>query len=108
MIAATHSTWADPFFAENQDIRVNRLSTWEYEFKSITIGSSYSWDFGDGHAAIDGYEVTHSYSTPGTLTVKVSVQTESGPHNGQITLNLPNGAKGAPPEEEEDVPKKAA
>jgi PKD repeat protein len=88
MIAVTHSSWADPFFAVNDDIYVNRLSTWEYEFKSVTLGTDYSWDFGDGTELDNGYEVLHTYSAPGEVTIRVIVQTESGQHNGEITITV--------------------
>ena len=104
MIAVTHSTWADPFFAANDDIYVNRLSTWEYEFKSVTLGMGYDWDFGDGHQLLDnGFEVTHIYSAPGEVTIKVTVQTDSGPHDGEITITIDGVAPFEAPEPEEDL-----
>ncbi len=37
---------------------------------------SYQWDFGDGTSGT-GVETTHQYSSPGTYTVKLTIQTDS-------------------------------
>jgi PKD repeat protein len=40
--------------------------------------AGYSWDFGDGSAAGNGESPNHTYTTPGTYTVKLTVTDDSG------------------------------
>ena len=50
---------------------VNSLLTFTFTGKgSIT---SYNWDFGDGSISTQGPTTTHSYSNPGTYTVRLTV-----------------------------------
>jgi gliding motility-associated-like protein len=42
------------------------------------IGTAYSWNFGDGSAALSGTPVTHTFVTPGTYNVTLTVTTAAG------------------------------
>ena len=47
---------------------------------------TYSWDFGDGSAASTQQNPTHSYTTAGTYTAKVTVSDGKG---GTATKSFP-------------------
>ena len=91
-------TWGQPFYAQTDDLVVNLLGTLLVEVKSLNTvdiqggDSAYHWDFGDGTPdVIDGFEVTHRYSTPGEKVITVQVSTTHGLVTNSITINLPDG-----------------
>jgi PKD repeat protein len=58
--------------------------------------TSYSWDFGDGHSA-SGVQAVHSYSSPGTYTVRLTVRDSQGRSgSAQRSINI-SGAWSPPP-----------
>jgi PKD repeat protein len=58
-------------FTVSGTFEVNSLLTFTFTGKgSIT---SYNWDFGDGSTSTQGPTTTHSYSNPGTYTVRLTV-----------------------------------
>jgi hypothetical protein len=88
-------TWGQEFFAESASIIVNLLGPMDLEFKSKMLGPEvadeadpYEWDFGDGTHVVNGFEVRHVYATPGTFTVKMTVDTTEGPVEDQIEITL--------------------
>jgi len=52
-----------------------------------TDGDSYSWDFGDGETSID-LSPTHSFSTPGSFTVKLTAFSKNGKKTSTATLSI--------------------
>ena len=54
--------------------------------------TSVLWTFGDGETSSAGLIVSHTYATPGTYTVKLTVTTASGPgsitRSNYITVNV--------------------
>jgi PKD repeat protein len=61
---------------------------------------AWSWDFGDGNSSIV-QDPQHSYPTPGSYTVSLTVATDSGNLNrvkaGYITVTQPGGPPPPPP-----------
>ncbi|MDQ3046626.1 MAG: PKD domain-containing protein, partial [Bacteroidota bacterium] len=51
------------------------------------IGTSYSWNFGDGSSPATGSSVIHTYTTPGTYDVTLTVTTALGCTSTITSLN---------------------
>ena len=65
---------------------------WMIEVKSTRVASSFGWDFGDATPIlVNGFEVTHTYSAPGAVTIKVTAHTEGGDEQDEISFTLPDG-----------------
>lgn len=103
-VVAVHGphTWGQPFFAESDMIIVNLLGPLDLEFKSknvpdlASVEDPYEWDLGDGTQIVNGFEVTHTFSDPGTFVVTLTVQTTDGPVTDQIEITLDgNGHRAA-------------
>lgn len=90
MVAAMGpATWGTPFYAQTEEIAVNLLAELEFEFKSLVKGVEYEWDFGDTSPPyLNGYEVTHRFTSPGVFTIKVSVDNKPP---DEITITIPGG-----------------
>lgn len=56
-------------------------------FISTSTGSptGYEWNFGDGNTSMNAGTAAHTYSTPGTYTVKLKVTNASGSNTKTIT-----------------------
>ena len=57
------------------------LGTMVVNFSNTSSGASpvsYSWDFGDGSPLSNAVNPSHTYATPGTYTVCLSIQSASG------------------------------
>lgn len=54
-------------------------------------GNNYNWDFGDGNISTQSY-VNHSYASPGTYTITVSVNTSCGLQTITRPVVIMNGA----------------
>jgi PKD domain len=95
MVAVVFAPTAAAFLAQNDDLIVNLLGTLEVEVKSLfredlASDDPYTWDFGDGTPQrVDGYEVTHTYASPGVKTITVSIDTTEGIKTHSITFTLP-------------------
>lgn len=112
-------TWGQPFFAQTDVLVVNLLGPNHVEVKSLVRSdvqgsdSEYEWDFGDATPhVVNGYEVTHTYSSPGQKVITVKISTTTGLVTKSITINLPTGVPlgellQAPHEIEEDQDKAA-
>ena len=117
-IVAVHGphTWGQPFFAESDNILVNLLGPYEFEFKSNFDGTiaptedPFEWDFGDGTQVVNGFEVRHVFATPGTFVVQLTIDTAEGPVVDQVEITLgPDGnGLGADEEPEEETTPEAA
>ena len=87
------------------EVVVYPMPTANFNFTSVCVGNTtsfnststinpsgqqinlYSWDFGDGQSGI-GQNVTHTYQTPGTYSVTLTVST-GGHCTDQITKSVP-------------------
>ena len=61
----------------------------EVEFEANVRGAepiTYSWDMGDGSAPHTGRETTHTFSEPGTYTVRLTARNADGETNRTITI----------------------
>ncbi|MGB3801850.1 MAG: PKD domain-containing protein, partial [Lewinella sp.] len=57
----------------------------QVDLKNLTeSGSYYSWDFGDGNTAVGAEPRTHTYTTPGTYEITLTVRDESGCSNDAV------------------------
>jgi PKD repeat protein len=98
---------AQPFYAANDELVVNLLGPLELEVKSLLREGvqgehPYTWDFGDGSPEqADGYEMTHTYGTPGRKTVRVKINTDEGVKTASITFDL--GDETVPPTEDVEL-----
>jgi PKD domain len=117
-IVAVHGphTWGQPFFAESDNILVNLLGPYEFEFKSKFAGTlaptedPFEWDFGDGTQVVNGFEVRHTFATPGTFVVQLTIDTAQGPVVDQVEITLGsdgNGLRADEGPEEETTPEAA-
>ncbi len=52
--------------------------TVKFTDKSIGVPTAWKWSFGDGSALVTEYNPTHTYSKPGTYTVKETVSNDAG------------------------------
>jgi PKD repeat protein len=57
---------------------------------------SYEWDFGDGTRPVQGRLAEHEYSTPGTYTVRLRVQGESGQRYETVETLVVERARNTP------------
>jgi hypothetical protein len=97
-VIAVHGphTWGQPFFAQTEDLAINVLGPQELEVKFLGYSTGgdtdYVWDFGDNSpTVINGFEVRHTYTSPGPITIRVTVQTPKGPKTAEISLVVPDG-----------------
>ncbi|WP_116106990.1 PKD domain-containing protein [Lewinella sp. IMCC34191] len=57
----------------------------QVDLKNLTeSGAYYSWDFGDGNTAVGAEPRTHTYTTPGTYEITLTVRDESGCSNDAV------------------------
>lgn len=87
------------FTASKTSARTGESITFDASASSDLDGfiSSYQWDFGDGSTAF-GITVTHSYTSAGTYTIKLTVTDNDGAKDNttlQITVTAPPVRGGA-------------
>ena len=63
---------------DTQDLQGN---SFVFNANPHTAGNTYSWNFGDGSAAVTGQQATHTYTQAGTYTVTLTI-------NGITTCNI--------------------
>jgi PKD repeat protein len=64
--------------------------------------TSYNWDFGDGHSG-SGVQAVHSYSSPGTYTVRLTVRDTQG-RSGSAQKSVPISGGWSPPPYTDEAP----
>jgi PKD repeat protein len=60
-------------------------------------GTAYDWDFGTGEGTASGQSVSHTYATPGTYTVRLTVTYPTGAESATRTVAVSVGLCTVPP-----------
>ncbi|HRI61134.1 MAG TPA: T9SS-dependent M36 family metallopeptidase [Saprospiraceae bacterium] len=68
------------------DVMTSCYGTFKFTDQSYDIPQNWLWDFGDGTTSVT-FSPVHTYSTPGTYTVKLTVSNTLGMDDYSLTVN---------------------
>lgn len=73
-------TYSNPFPMEDQSLQFAAGCSME--------ATAYNWNFGDGSGEVQGVNVSHTYSTPGTYTVRLTVSDNVNFNSTEQTVTI--------------------